>query len=281
VDRSDRPAVTGIAAPESVGGALALALAAAGLVLFPDPGRRPVVARVRRRIQPRTRRMAFGGAGLAGAGLLMGLPWWLAIGAGAAGMFSVRRLPVRSPPPDAAELRRAALLLDLLAICMEAGMPVSQAISAVLQAGGGAASDEPAGGAAGYSGGARAVTATVADAPGVSARPGVRDVLAEVAALLALGADPQSAWRAAARHPLLEPLAGAAVRSALGGVRMAGAVRQLSAELRARCRTLSERSAARAGVAMTAPLALCFLPAFVCLGLAPVVIGLISSLHIW
>jgi hypothetical protein len=32
---------------------------------------------------------------------------------------------------------------------------------------------------------------------------------------------------------------------------------------------------------MTAPLGLCFLPAFLCLGLAPVVVGLLSTLHLF
>ena len=32
---------------------------------------------------------------------------------------------------------------------------------------------------------------------------------------------------------------------------------------------------------MTAPLGLCFLPAFLCLGLAPVVVGLLASLHLF
>jgi pilus assembly protein TadC len=280
--------VTGIAAPGSA--ALALALAAAGLVLAPAPARRVAAVHRGRRIPSGTRRMSFAGAGLTAAGLLLGLPWWLSLLAGAAGAVAVRRVPVRSPPPDQAELRRVALLLDLLATCLESGMPVGAAISAVLD------TERPTDVA--FSAipemdeFAPALDIAVhQERPAVAprwdgrepgrSRPAVQDVLAEVAALLALGADPPSAWRAASRHPLVEPLAGAAVRTAVGGVRMAGAVRQLAADHRSRCRALSERSAARAGVAMTAPLALCFLPAFVCLGLAPVVIGLLSTLHLW
>ena len=36
-----------------------------------------------------------------------------------------------------------------------------------------------------------------------------------------------------------------------------------------------------AGVLMTAPLGVCFLPAFLCLGLAPVVLGLLGQLDIF
>jgi pilus assembly protein TadC len=41
------------------------------------------------------------------------------------------------------------------------------------------------------------------------------------------------------------------------------------------------RAAGRAGVLMTAPLGICFLPAFLCLGLAPVVVGLLGQLEIF
>jgi hypothetical protein len=272
----------GLAVPNAAGGAISVALATAAVVLLPEPGLRPAAARTLRRLTPGARRMVFAGAGLAGAGLLVGMQWWLAMGTAAAGAVAARRLPVRSPSPDTAELRRVALLLDLLATCMAAGMPVAQAISAVLDADAEARQDGSAAQGAAHREGGRAPTpSNMAFQQSVSGRAGVRPVLAEVAALLALGADPDSAWQVAAREPLLQPLAGAAVRSAVGGVRMGAAVRQHAADLRARCLTMSERSAARAGVAMTAPLALCFLPAFVCLGLAPVVIGLISSLHIW
>ena len=38
-----------------------------------------------------------------------------------------------------------------------------------------------------------------------------------------------------------------------------------------------EARAERAGVLVTGPLGLCFLPAFICLGIVPVVVGLASS----
>ena len=61
---------------------------------------------------------------------------------------------------------------------------------------------------------------------------------------------------------------------------MAQAVRHLAQELRDRVAALQVRAAGRAGVTMTAPLALCFLPGFVCLGLAPVIIGLFGQLDL-
>jgi pilus assembly protein TadC len=50
----------------------------------------------------------------------------------------------------------------------------------------------------------------------------------------------------------------------------------LAAQVRARAVDEAEARAQRAAVLIAGPLALCFLPAFVCLGVLPVVIGLAS-----
>jgi hypothetical protein len=101
-----------------------------------------------------------------------------------------------------------------------------------------------------------------------------------VAAMLSLGADPLTAWRTVDLDGLLAPLAAAALRSAAGGGGLAEAVREYAAALRQDIATDSMRTAGRAGVLMTAPLGVCFLPAFLCLGLAPVVVGLLGQLQI-
>ncbi len=106
-------------------------------------------------------------------------------------------------------------------------------------------------------------------------------VLESVAAMLSLGADAQTAWRAADSVEELAPLAAAARRSAVGGGRLAQAVVEHAAMLRADDAASDLRAAGRAGVLMTAPLGVCFLPAFLCLGLAPVVIGLLGQLDIF
>ncbi len=106
-------------------------------------------------------------------------------------------------------------------------------------------------------------------------------LLDAVGALLMLGADTETAWKSAQRHPELAGLAAAAKRSAVAGASFADAVREHAVALRAAAADAAERTAGRAGVAMTAPLGLCFLPAFLCLGLAPVVAGLLSTLDIF
>jgi hypothetical protein len=55
---------------------------------------------------------------------------------------------------------------------------------------------------------------------------------------------------------------------------LAGAVADLAADLRARAADEAEARAQRAAVLVAGPLALCFLPAFLCLGVVPVVLGL-------
>jgi pilus assembly protein TadC len=99
--------------------------------------------------------------------------------------------------------------------------------------------------------------------------------------MLLLGADSRTAWGIADVEELLAPLAAAARRSAAGGSGLADAVREHAAQLRQEIAAASVRSAGRAGVLMTAPLGVCFLPAFLCLGLAPVVVGLLGQLNIF
>lgn len=257
-----------------------LALIAAATLLLPGPAAGPArTTRSRRRLDSTSRRTLVLAAGVLAAGVLLSLPPWMTLISTAGAALAARLAPARRRPADAAVLRDLAGTLDLLATCLDAGLPVGPSISAVLQAldrsvGAPTVSDRPPrvvrDRSSGGAGDRRADDAA-----------GARAALAEVAALLALGADPDSAWRPAAAHPELAVLAAAGRRSAAGGVRLADAVREAAADLRGRCRDMAGRSAARAGVAMTAPLAVCFLPAFVCLGLAPVVIGLVSTLHIW
>ncbi|HJQ44432.1 MAG TPA: type II secretion system F family protein [Jatrophihabitantaceae bacterium] len=98
--------------------------------------------------------------------------------------------------------------------------------------------------------------------------------LDRVAALLQLGAGPAEAWSAADGHPELVPVARIARRSSTSGVRLAAAFEELAVELRRDHAAAAEARAARAGVWAIAPLGLCFLPAFVCLGVVPVVVGI-------
>lgn len=102
---------------------------------------------------------------------------------------------------------------------------------------------------------------------------GIRE-LTRTAELLRLGADPDTAWQAALDDPATAPLARAARRTARSGTALARQAAELAGRTRADAVDQAEAKAQRAAVAVAAPLALCFLPAFLCLGVLPVVLGL-------
>lgn len=142
---------------------------------------------------------------------------------------------------EAAPSVRIAAALDLLAACLTAGLPVATA--------------------------ARAVAA-------VTAEPQIASALRRAADLTELGAGVDQVWSAAARTPGLAGFAREARRSARSGAGLAQGARAAAADLR---RAEADRVVAageRAGVAVAGPLGLCFLPAFVLLGIGPVVLGL-------
>ncbi len=97
-----------------------------------------------------------------------------------------------------------------------------------------------------------------------------------VAGLLRLGAEPEQAWSSAADDAALRPVLPVAIRSSGSGIKLAGAFERLASELRAERAARAAERAQRAGIFAMAPLAACFLPSFVCLGVIPVVVGLAS-----
>ena len=92
--------------------------------------------------------------------------------------------------------------------------------------------------------------------------------------LVELGADPVDAWRTVEHRQALAAFARAAARSAGTGAALARVARTECARLRAELTDAAQARAQRAAVLITGPLGLCFLPAFLVLGIAPVVIGL-------
>ena len=142
--------------------------------------------------------------------------------------------------PDARRTSGLALTVDLLAAALRSGQPIDAALAAVT---------------------ATADSRTSAD-------------LAQVAGLLRLGADPPDAWEALLADPVLGGVARTACRSAQSGIRLAGSLEQLARDLRADTRAAAQARAHRTAIWAMAPLGLCFLPAFVCVGVVPIVIGL-------
>lgn len=179
---------------------------------------------------------ALGAIGWAAGGGIIGA----LVGAGiaAAGGWAVLR--ASSQADDDGDPVTLTGMWELLAVCLRAGLPVATAISA-------------------------AATAL----PGGTGRH-----LRRVAGLLELGADPATAWRSAEHRQAVATFARAAGRSAGTGSALAEVARAESARIRADLADTAEARAQRAAVLITGPLGLCFLPAFLVLGIAPVVIGL-------
>ncbi|MGY2083040.1 type II secretion system F family protein [Blastococcus sp. SYSU DS0539] len=217
------------------------------------PGAALAGARVRRLVRPggpaqagagdagaRRRRWALaGGAGLAAGLLVGGVPGVLAaIGVGVAS----ERLLRRGPDPDgearAALARDLPAACDLLAACLAAGLPVAGALAAV------------------------------GDAVPAPLGPHLR----AAAALYRLGAAPRQAWADVPAE--LGGLGRALVRAGESGAAAVPALAALAAETRAAARAGAEAAVQRAGVWVLAPLGVCFLPAFVCLGVVPLVLGI-------
>lgn len=184
-----------------------------------------------------------------GLAVLLLLGGWqgVVLGAGVAGIV-VRVIPRLE---SAVTRRRRAQLssqvpdvVDLLAACLAAGAPVEAAVAAVA-----GAVDEPA-----------------------------AEVLRQVAAQLRLGASPAVAWEPTTVEPGFAAVAGAVARSLDSGAPLADALPAVAEDLRRRRRAELEIATHKVGVRLTAPLGLLFLPAFVLLGVVPVVAALMTGL---
>ena len=166
------------------------------------------------------------------------LPGWV----GKAWAWAVRRRSGRRKT-DRDVVRELPETLDLLAVCLEAGAPMTNAIATV------AAVSQPA---------------TAAILHGIDAQ-------------LQVGRDPQDAWGSLAGHPDWGPPARDAARSARSGTSLVECLRVHADEARRRRREQETKRARSVGVKSVQPLALCFLPAFVLIGVVPLVASLLGT----
>ena len=94
---------------------------------------------------------------------------------------------------------------------------------------------------------------------------------------LALGRDPVHVWRDAGRRPGLATLARTMVRALDTGASVSDALHRLADDLHAVGRLDDEMRARSVGVRVAAPLGLCLLPAFVLIGVVPLVGGTVMT----
>ncbi|MEZ5093264.1 type II secretion system F family protein [Nocardioides sp.] len=102
--------------------------------------------------------------------------------------------------------------------------------------------------------------------------------LAPVVARLRLGADPALVWAELGGDAELAALGRCLARAHATGAPVADAVTRLGQELAAERRSEAQDRARTVGVRAALPLGLCLLPAFLLLGIVPVVAGLAESL---
>lgn len=102
----------------------------------------------------------------------------------------------------------------------------------------------------------------------------IAESLGRLTGALDLGADPSRAWAALAADAPLRPLARAAARSAETGAPLASLLAAVADDQRDEARARAEATARASGVKSVAPLAACFLPAFLLIGIVPVVASL-------
>ncbi|GHI05978.1 hypothetical protein AQI88_32745 [Streptomyces cellostaticus] len=180
-----------------------------------------------------------------GAWVLVGGIAGAAVGLGvAAGLWRWRRRQAEADPAEEVDTALAArqlpLAADLLAACIAAGAGPVIAAQAVGEALGGP----------------------------------VGDALARGAAEVRLGGEPADAWRRLAALPGAGALARLLERAGESGLPAAGPVARLASDARAEWARAATTRARRAAVLVSAPVGLCFLPAFIAIGVLPVVIGL-------
>ncbi|HET7691166.1 MAG TPA: type II secretion system F family protein [Nocardioidaceae bacterium] len=104
----------------------------------------------------------------------------------------------------------------------------------------------------------------------------MRGELATYVRRLELGADPLTVWRSVALHPQLGPLGRALHRCAETGASVAAALTRLGDDLHARRRAATEARARTIEVRASLPLGLCLLPAFVLIGIVPMIASSVS-----
>lgn len=106
------------------------------------------------------------------------------------------------------------------------------------------------------------------------------EALGGVADRLRLGADPAAAWRDPHAPAELTAVGRALARASESGAPVADILERQASEARQRERTRAYAATQRLGVLVVAPLGLCFLPAFVLIGIVPLAAGLISGLKL-
>ena len=166
------------------------------------------------------------------------------VGAGLARVVLGRLEPADRRRHREALERQAPLVVDLVAACLASGASLERSLD---------------------------VASAAVGAPAA-------DLLSRATASLRLGADPRVVWADLARHDPLAPMARAVARSQQTGAPVSALLPRVADQARAAHRARAEARIRTAAVRLTAPLGVAFLPAFVLLGVVPVVASWVGRL---
>lgn len=216
------------------------------LAVRAEPDVAPDAVDAPRALGPRWARLLSFAASAWAVGLLVGGPgWslaWVVVAVAVSGLL--HRLTAAA---DYRRQQRSAAALapcaDLLAACLHAGADPQAALASV---------------------------ARTLEGP-------LQEPLSRVVAALGAGADPAQAWALSAQCEALAPIARAFVRASRSGAPLAATMSTVADEQRRIRRWQAEEAARKAGVLAVAPLVLCFLPAFILIGVVPVIVGVAAQ----
>lgn len=145
---------------------------------------------------------------------------------------------------DAVVQEELADTVELLAVCLSSGAPMRHALE------------------------------VVASVQGVA----TSTVLSKVSGLLSMGVPEQQAWQELVGDEVWGPVARDVARSARSGTSLVEVLQVHAEEARQVTREKALQRARTAGVRSVIPLMACFLPAFVLVGVVPIIAGLLGGL---
>ncbi|NQU36189.1 MAG: type II secretion system F family protein [Actinobacteria bacterium] len=206
------------------------------------------VERSEKAAQQRTQRLQVVACLLAAVALFVLVGGVMGAGLAAAVAIAGPRLLRRMEPGD--ERRRrvqievsAAMVADLLAACLASGASTPAATGATASAVGGPTAE----------------------------------LLNQCVAQFELGADHRRVWAPLMGEPALAPIARAILRSAETGAPLTATLLRVGDDLRSTRKAQLDQAAQAVGVKAVGPLGLCFLPAFMLLGVVPLIASLIAN----
>jgi Flp pilus assembly protein TadB len=228
---------------------MTVAVIAAATALLCWPGRTPAAHRLRplleiaadaQSVVQLRRPVVLLAAGAVLALLVVGGSPWIVLLLAGATVVGGRVRPVDRASPD-----EIPMTADLMAACLTAGAGIADALSAALAAAG----------------------------------PWLRTRGAPVVGALRAGSPAEEAWADWLTDDQLAPIARTSMRTSGSGAAAASELVRVAARLRAAVRAQRQQRVARAAVWIVFPLGLCFLPAFVAVGVVPLVVSLVEQLR--